>query len=219
MRRPRDALLARQVRRRLRPARPGDVRGPSGEEQPAALLARPGAEIGQVLRRADHQRVVLHHHHRVGPRRQLLEDRDQPLGVARVETRRGLVEHVERVRQVGAERVGQLDPLGLASRERSRQPVQREVAEVHAQQEAEPRLQLDQCRPGDGAVRLAEAESCEETGGRAHAERAHLGDVLLPERHAQRLGPEPGPAARGARPRHLITLHHEAVPGLVGLLL
>jgi hypothetical protein len=40
-----------------------------------------------------------------------------------------------------------------------------------------------------------------------------------PHAHAQRLGPQPRPAAHGAAARHLVALHDEAVGRLVGLLL
>ena len=162
---------------------------------------------------------MLHHHQRVGTRGELAQDLDQPLGVARMQPGGGLIEHVERVGQVGAERVGQLDPLCLAARERAREPVERQVAEVHAQQEPQPRLQFAERRAGDDALRLAELKPGEEHGGVLDGQRAHLGDALAAQRHVQRLGPQPPAATVRARARHLVALDDEPVAGLVRLLL
>jgi hypothetical protein len=132
-----------------------------------------------VLSGGNHERVVLHHHHGVGARRQLAEDRDQPLGVARVEACGGLVEHVERVGEVRAERVRELDALGLAARERAREPVEREVAQVHAEQEAEPRFQLHERRAGDRPFGLAELEPARKPAAEATL-RAQTWAMLSP---------------------------------------
>ena len=51
----------------------------------------------------------------------------QPVHVARVQADRRLVEHVQRVDELRAERVGEPDALRLAAGERARRPVQREV--------------------------------------------------------------------------------------------
>ena len=54
----------------------------------------------------------------------------QPVGVPRVQADGRLVQHVERVHQAGAERVGQRDALGLAAGEGAGLAVEREVAQA-----------------------------------------------------------------------------------------
>ena len=68
--------------------------------------------------------------------------REQAVGVARVQADRGLVEHVQRVHQPGAERVGERDPLGLAAGERPGLAVEREIAQPDVAEEAEPGVEL-----------------------------------------------------------------------------
>ena len=67
---------------------------------------------------------------------------EQPVGVARVEADRRLVQDVERVHQPGAERVGEGDALGLAAGEGAGLAVEGEIAEADVAQEAQPGLEL-----------------------------------------------------------------------------
>ena len=82
------------------------------------------------------------------PSRSRRSSAEQAVGVARVQADRRLVQHVERVHQPGAERVGERDPLGLAAGERAGLPVERQIAEPHVAEEAEPGVELveDQLR-------------------------------------------------------------------------
>ena len=215
----RDPARATQIGRGHRLGRVGDPRGRPSVEQLPAMLPRPGPEIGEVLGRGDHERVMLDHDQRVRARGELVQDADEALGVARMQSGRRLVEHVERVGEVGAERVGQFDPLRLPARERARQAVERQIAEVHAQQEREPRAQFGQRDPGHRLLRRREREAFQERRGLAHRQGAQRGDVLAADAHAQRLGAQARARAFAAAPRHLIALHDEAVRGLVCLLL
>ena len=215
----RHPLLAAQVARGLgfhrierRAARPG-------VEDAAALLPRPRPQVHDVVRRAHDQRLVLDHDQRVPARGQVGEDRDQLARVARVETDGGLVEHVEGVGEVRAQRVRELDPLRLAARERAGQPVERQVAEVDALEETEPRSELGEHRPRDLALGRAELEPGEEARGRGDGHRVHRGDVLPTQADEQRLAPQPRPAAGRAPEGGLVALDDEPVADVVGLLL
>ena len=67
-----------------------------------------------------------------------------------MEAERGLVEHVQRVDQAGAQGLGQDDPLELAGRERLRRAVERQVVEPDLRQVAEPAIDLCQDRRRGG---------------------------------------------------------------------
>ena len=79
----------------------------------AAMDARAGAEIDDVVGGADRVLVMLDHDHRVAEIAQALECFEQPVVVALVEADAGLVEHVEHARQPAADLAGEADALAL----------------------------------------------------------------------------------------------------------
>ena len=164
-------------------------------------------------------RLVLHHHQRVPARGQLLENRDQLVGVARVEAHGRLVEHVERIGERCAKRMGQLDALRLAARERARQAIEGEVVEIHALEEAEPGLQLGDHGARDLALARRELEPTHEAQRLRHRLLRDRRDVLARQPHEQRLRPQPCAVTRRAGQSGLVALHDEAVARLVRLLL
>ena len=111
-----DVLPPRQVARRQRARRLPELRLGAREDDLAAALARAGAQLDDVISRLDEAAVVLDDDHGVAGLGQLSAEVGQPHGVARVQADRRLVEHVERADELGAELVGQVDPLGLATR-------------------------------------------------------------------------------------------------------
>ncbi len=130
---------------------------------------------------------------------QPVEEPDQPVGVARVEPDRGLVEHVERADELGAELVGEVDPLSLAARQRAGLTAEREIADPDALQEGQlgaqqlERLAADRFLPGrEGKGAEKEVEVLDRLA-------VPVGDGGAAHRHRQRLGPEPRPGATRAR--------------------
>ena len=111
----------------------------------AALLAARGPELDHVVGGADRLEVVLDDEHRVAAVAQPQQQREQPVHVARVQPDRRLVEHVQRVDELRAERVGEADALRLAARQRARRAVEREVGEPDVAEEAHavPRFAQD----------------------------------------------------------------------------
>ena len=119
------------------------------EDDLAAVLARARAQIDDVVRRAHHVGIVLHHHDRVAQFAQFFQDADQPAGVAAVQSDGRLVQHVAGAHQPRAQTRGELDALRLAARERGRQPVEREIVQPDVVQELQPLPDLDQDLVGD----------------------------------------------------------------------
>jgi hypothetical protein len=147
-----------------------------GVEQATTVLPGAGTEIDQVVGGAHQHRLVLDHHQRVPARRQLAEDLDQPVSVARMEADGRLVEHVQRVGEVRAQRVRQLDALRLAARQSAGRAVEREVAEVDALEE---RRTASPARPSPvprSRARSRELEPAHERRGRGDRHRVDVGD-------------------------------------------
>ena len=86
--------------------------------QLAAILARAGTKIEQMIGGAQHVGVVLDDKDGVAQVAQLFENVNQPRRVARVQADGRLVEHVERAHQPRTQRSGQLNALRLAAGER-----------------------------------------------------------------------------------------------------
>jgi hypothetical protein len=112
------------------------------------VLAGAGAEVDDPVGGADGVLVVLDDDHRVALVADLEERREQPLVVALVEADAGLVEHVHDAAQPGADLGRQADSLALAAGQRSRRPIEAQVAKPHLLQEAQALADLLQQRPG-----------------------------------------------------------------------
>ena len=112
-----------------------DARHRPGEHELPALLAAAGPELHHVVGGADRVEIVLDDEHRVAAVAQPVEQREQAVHVARVQPDRRLVEHVERVDELRAERVREPDALRLAAGERARRAIQREVVRARRRRE------------------------------------------------------------------------------------
>ena len=88
----------------------------SVEQNTAAVLARTWPKIHDVVGRAHHVGIVLHHHDRVAEIAKFAQYSDQPLRIPRVQADRGLVEHIGRAHQPRPETGRELNPLRFAAR-------------------------------------------------------------------------------------------------------
>ena len=111
-----------------------------------------GAEVHDLVCRADHAGLVLDHHDRVARIAQLLEQADQPFGVARMQAHARFVQDKERIHQPGAQAGGEIHALGFAAGERARRAVQREIAQADLVEITEPRADFVQDQ-AEGVVR------------------------------------------------------------------
>ena len=159
------------------------------------MLPRPRPEVHHVVGGANGLLVVLDHEHGVAEVAQALERVEEPPVVPLVKADRRLVEDVEHADQAGADLGGEPNALPLASRQRGRGPVQRQVLEAHLDEEPQPLADLLEHAARDRSLALGERERVEELAGGADREAHHVGDVPPGDVHGQGLGPEP-------RPRH-----------------
>src|SRR5208337_4918843 len=131
--------------------RPGDVLGGSGGDDPAPFGTGAWAKVDDPVGADHHLGAVLDHDHRMTPIYQGVEGIEQSQHVELVQTRGGLVEDEDRLRDVAGsvERGGratqeacQLEPLGLAAGERRRGLAQPKVVESYVQQRMDASLDL-----------------------------------------------------------------------------
>ena len=116
--------------------------GRAEEHDLAAALAGARAHVHDPVGLEHDLRVVLDDDERVARVAQALHHVDDAAHVARVQADGGLVQHEERIDERGAQRRGQVDALDLAARQRARLAVERQVAQAHGIEEAQPRADL-----------------------------------------------------------------------------
>jgi hypothetical protein len=126
-----------------------------------------------VVGDCDRLGLVLHDEHRVALVPQLQQQAVHPLDVMGVQADRGFVEDVGDVRERRAEVADHLGALCLATRQRARRPVEREVAQPDLGEGVEEVLQPGEQR---GDRRLVEAP--DPVGQGADLHRADVGDGL-----------------------------------------
>jgi len=118
----------------------------------AAVLARAGAEIDDVIRGADRRLVVLHDDHAVPQIPQLNEGVNKPAVIPLMEPDRGLVQDVQHAHQFGPNLRSEADALRLPARKRRRSPRQRQIVQPDVRQEAETRQHLLKDRLSDESL-------------------------------------------------------------------
>ncbi len=138
----RDRLPAGEVACGQRARRLDEFALRTVEDDLAATLARAWSQLDDVIGRLDEAAVVLDDDDGVPGLGELVAEIGEAGRVARVQADRWLVEDVERAHELGAELVGQVDPLSLAARQRPGLSAQREIAEADPQQERELGVEL-----------------------------------------------------------------------------
>src|SRR5262249_16808125 len=104
----------------------------------ATEFASRRTDVENVVCGAHHLRVVFDDEHRVTDVAKVLEQTNQPLVVARVQSDRWFVEHVKRADQGGAEVGGELDALRFSAGQRRREPIECQVVESDFNQKTQP---------------------------------------------------------------------------------
>ena len=170
------------------------------EDDLPAAFARPGADLDDLVGRADDRLFVFDDDHGIGPVAEVLDRADQLMDVARVQADRRFVEHVEHVHQAGAEGRGERHAACLAAAEGADRAVERQVAQADRFQVAQPIADLFEHHPPDVPLPIGEFQAAKELGGVADLQRRDLRDVQPADLRGQRLGPQPRPAARRTRP-------------------
>ncbi len=148
-----------------------------------------------MVRGPNRSLVVLDHDHRVAQVAQPPQGVDQLRVVALVEADRGLVEDVENSHQGRPDLSRQPDPLCLAPRQRSRGPLQRQVANPDTVQEAQALGDLSDHQAGNRPLGVGQLQRPDPLQSGASAELRVLVDVQPADRDREALGAQAGAAA------------------------
>ena len=144
----------------------------SGVLHLAACSPGAGAEIDDVVGDLDDLRLVLDHQNGVPLVAQPAQQPIRTGDVVRVQSGRRLVEDIGDVRERGAEVADHLRALRLPARQRSRRPVEREVAEADVDERVDRLTQRGQQRRDGGIV-----DRPQPGGEVGDLHRRRLGDV------------------------------------------
>ncbi len=139
-----DTALAPQPGGGQRARRIVDRGGLAEKHQLPAGMPRAGAHIENPVGGQHQLRVVLDHQQRIPGITQTAQHRHHLRHVTRMQSDARLVEHEQGIHQRGAERRGQVDPLHLATAQRARLAIQRQVPDPYLDQETQPRTDLGQ---------------------------------------------------------------------------
>ena len=99
-----------------------------------------------------HVRVVLHHQHRVPDVAQIVQQANQTIVVARVQTNRRLVQDIKRTDQRRSQIGRQLNPLGFPAGQCRGQTIQGQIIQADVNHEAKPPAYFEQHALGDGRL-------------------------------------------------------------------
>jgi hypothetical protein len=160
---------------------------------------------------------VLDDHDGVAQVPEMPEDRKQAVDVARVKAHGRLVEDVERVDHARAQATGQLDPLGLAPRQRPGRTVERQVPEPDLREESQTAPQLDQDRLGHPGGAARRRERVHPSAALRNRPRKDRRDVVATDANREGFGLQPHPSAGRTRPVRAVPGQEDANVELVDL--
>src|SRR5206468_5463019 len=184
-----------------------------------ARLAAAGSKRHHVVGHFDCREVVLDDEHAVAGVAQTLQQVEQPVHVSRMQPNRWLIQNVQRVDQLRAERIGEPDSLGLAARERARRAVHRQVAESDIAQKRHAIARLLQDHLGDAPLEFREWNLAQPGRQLIDRQLGDLCDVKTADTYVERVGLQLGAVTSGTDLRRLILSEKNSDVLLVAFLL
>ena len=154
------------------------------------MNARAGADVDEVVRGAHGVLVMLHHDEAVAQIPEVFQRRQQLIVVPLVQPDGRLVQNIQHPHQAAANLGSQPDPLALAAGEGPGAAGQRQIAETHGLQKAQPGANFLQNAVGDQHLLLRQRQPIHPGKCILYGEGGELVDVLLPHRDRQGFLPQ-----------------------------
>ena len=120
---------------------------------------------------------------------QPLQNLNQPLPIAGMQSNGGLIEHIESSHQRGPKCSRKLDALRLTARKRRGKPVEREVLQADIIEKPKARLDLHQYAFGNLGLCLAQLKVREKIVAPLEGHTANIGYVLTVNKNVSRFLP------------------------------
>ena len=167
----------------------------------AAEPAGAGPEVIQAVGRLQDFAIMLDHDDGVAEITQLLECRQQPAVVTRMQSDRRFIEHIQHAGECPADLAGQANSLCLAAGQRRQCAGECQIVQSDIDQERQPRRRFAQQVAGDPLLRRIQLETAQEFQGIAQRQIAQLLERLAAELHRGGIVAQAAAVAR--RTRHL----------------
>jgi hypothetical protein len=190
-----------------------DLVGRPDRDDVTAELTRAGAEVDDIVGRANRLLVVLHHEHGIADVPEPLQGFEESSVVSLMQPDARLIEDVQHPDEARADLSRQTNSLSFAPRQRAGRPVERQIVEPDVHQEAESLADLLEDAARDRRLALGQGQPVEERGrvldGLPHDLRDGTARDLDPERFRPQTRPRAGRARalghelRDLRPRLL----------------
>ncbi len=173
------------------------------------------SDIDEVVGSTHNLFVVLDNDNSIALVAQFLENMDESVGVAGMETNAGFVEDIERAHEGAAQRGGEVDALALATREAVGHSVQREIAQSDVQEELQAGIDFSKqamtyllflFRQFQGVEPLLEAHN---------GQLDEVGDASATNLHIVGLGLEARAVTLGTDRLATIARQHDAILNLI----
>ena len=132
----RNGFFARQVLTGYRPGICAYILHTARGHHLAAVDARAGADVHDIVRRPDGILVMLHHDKGVADVPQVAQGIEQLFVVTLMQANAGLVENIQHPHQAGAYLGGQSYALALSAGQGPRRPGKSQISKTHADKEA-----------------------------------------------------------------------------------
>ena len=178
-----DKFASRQVRARDAALRLADIGNAARRHDLAAVYARAGTDIDNIVRLTHGVLVMLDNDQRVAEVAQTLHSGDQLVVVALVQADARLVQHIQNARQRAADLCRQPDALAFAAGQRCRPAGQRQVAKTHALQKAQTLLDFLKNGRTDALILGADLSSPDKLEFVIDALVAEIGNIDAAHRH------------------------------------
>ena len=162
----------------------------AGGDHASAVLARARAKIDDAVGRVHDFSIVLHNQNGIPKVAQVVQDLDQPRGIAMMQADGRLVQHVQRAHQPRTQRSRQLNALRLTAGERGSQAIEREIFQPYIVQVAQPVVNLLQQLVRDPGFLLRQLQLREKADGRFHRHGGNLADIFAADLYLARLTPQ-----------------------------
>ena len=190
-----DTEPAREILAGMRIWIIGDFeRGALGDHL-AAMNARAGAEVDDIIGGPDGVFVMFDHDDGIAEITQAFKRGDKALVIALVQADTGFIEDVKNPHETGTDLGGQANPLGFAARKRASVTAHGEVIEADIDQETEAFADFFENTRANHFLLGSQSQTREELDGFAHGHTGDIHNGFTGHEHSAGFRSEPGAVA------------------------
>ena len=190
-----------------------------GENHLSPCFAAAGTQLHHIVGHLDGGEIVLDDEDAVTGVAQALQELEQSIHVARMQPDGRLVQHIERVDELRAERIGEPDSLRLTTGERTGGAIHRQIAESDVAEKSHSIAGFLEDHRGNALLELSQLQLFEPRRELIDRQRGNLRDVQTADANVERIGLELGAVTARTFLRRLILAQEDSDVLPIALLL